>query len=181
MSAPLILPWQGIMPRIAADAFIAPNATIIGDVEIGSQSSIWFGVVIRGDVSRIRIGKRTNLQDGTIVHVSSGGGSRPDIPTIVGDDVLVGHRAILHACTVGDGAFVGMASTVLDGAIVETGAMVAAGAVVGPGKRVPSGELWAGTPARLMRKLTEAERAGFKHATDRYAELGDIYRAQLSG
>jgi carbonic anhydrase/acetyltransferase-like protein (isoleucine patch superfamily) len=123
------------------------------------------------------------LQDHTVVHVS---GARPhsgipDIPTIIGSDVLVGHRATIHACTIGDGAFIGMGSTVLDGAVVEPQAMVAAGAVVGPGKRVPSGELWAGTPARFMRKLSEKELAGFKFGTDHYAEIGAEYRKQLTG
>jgi carbonic anhydrase/acetyltransferase-like protein (isoleucine patch superfamily) len=180
MQSALIIPWKGIMPRIAADAFIAPNATIIGDVEIGAQSSIWFNVVVRGDVSHIRIGARTNLQDHTVVHVSSkSSGGEDSVPTIIGNDVLVGHRAIIHACTIEDGSFIGMGSTILDGAVVEAKAMVAAGAVVGPGKRVPSGELWAGTPARFMRKLSEAEMARFKKSTDGYAEIGDIYRVQL--
>src|SRR5258708_3340834 len=101
MTSALIIPWQGIYPTIADDAFIAPNATVIGNVEIGSRSSIWFNVTIRGDVSHIRIGQRTNLQDHTVVHVSSArDGGAKDIPAIIGDDVLVGHRAILHACTI---------------------------------------------------------------------------------
>ena len=181
MSGPFILPWQGIMPRIAADAFIAPNATVIGDVEIGSRSSIWFGVVVRGDVAPIRVGARTNLQDNTVVHVASAAVVGTAIPTIIGDDVLVGHSAILHACTVENGAFIGMASKVLDKAVIESGAMVAACAMVGPGKRVPRGELWSGTPARLMRKLTEEEIAGFSRGTDHYAELGAAYRKQIAG
>jgi len=178
MTTPLILPWKGIMPRIAADAFIAPNATVIGDVEIGSLSSIWFGVVIRGDVSRIRIGARTNIQDLAVVHVSSQGGEG-GTPAIIGDDALVGHSAIVHGCTVEDGAFIGMASTVLDGAVVEREAMVAAGALVGPRKRIPSRELWAGAPARFMRKLTDADIAGFRENCAQYAENGAIYRRQL--
>jgi carbonic anhydrase/acetyltransferase-like protein (isoleucine patch superfamily) len=172
---PLILPWRGVTPTIAADAFIAPNATVIGDVQIGARSSVWFNCVLRADVCSIRIGARTNIQDGTVVHESSA-----PLPTLIGDDVLVGHLAILHACTLEDGCFVGMRATVMDGAVVERGAMVAAGALIGPGKRVPTGELWAGSPARFMRKLTEAEIAGFKPATDGYAALADEYRAMLA-
>ena len=123
-----ILPYQGVMPTIATDAFIAPNATVIGNVTIGSQSSVWFNTVIRGDVMSISIGERTNLQDGTIVHVTGG-----MFDTVIGSDVLIGHRAIVHGATLEDGCFVGMAATILDGAVVETGALVAAGAMVTPG------------------------------------------------
>ncbi|TAL04337.1 MAG: gamma carbonic anhydrase family protein [Rhodospirillaceae bacterium] len=180
MASPLIIPWNGVWPRIAADAFIAPNATIIGDVEIGAQSSIWFNVVVRGDVSHIRIGARTNLQDNTVVHVTSAGGKGgASVPTIIGNDVLVGHGAIIHACTIEDGSFIGLAATVLDGAVVESKGMVAAGAVVSPGKRVPSGELWAGTPAKFMRKLTDADFAHIKRGTSNYVEVGNLYRRQL--
>ena len=174
MSGPVILPWRGVYPKIAADAFIAPTAVIIGDVVIGARSSIWFGTVLRGDVSAIRIGERSNIQDGSIVHVSS-----KNLPCLIGDDVLVGHAAILHACTVESGAFIGMRATVLDGAVVESGAMVAAGALVGPRKRVPFGEMWGGMPARLMRKLSDADLAQFKLGTDHYADLGDEYRAMI--
>src|SRR5690606_27614238 len=123
-----------------------------GDVTVGAETGIWFGCVLRGDVDRIRIGARTNIQDGTVVHVS-----HRDGPTVIGDEVTVGHLALLHACTLEDRSFVGMKACVMDGAVVESGAMVAAGALVTPGKRVPSGQLWAGSPARPMRDLTEAE------------------------
>ena len=130
MQRPIILPWNGVNPTIADDAFVAPNATIIGDTEIGPLSSIWFNVVLRGDVNHIRIGARTNIQDGTIVHVATN-----SYPTLIGDNVLIGHMAVIHACNLEDGCFIGMAATVMDGAVIEAGAMVAAGALVSPGKK----------------------------------------------
>lgn len=175
MQKPLILPWNGVWPTIATDAFIAPNATIIGDVHIGSRSSVWFGVVIRGDVNHIRIGERTNIQDLTMVHVAS-----KDGPTIIGNDILIGHSAIIHGCTLEDGAFVGMRATVMDYAVVESQAMVAAGALVGPNKRIPKGQLWAGSPAKFMRDLKPEHISEFKRATEHYAELGDGYRDTIA-
>ncbi len=173
--AAIILPWKGIVPTLAADAFIAPNATLIGDLVVGSRSSVWFNVVMRGDVNCIRVGERTNIQDGTIVHVATNHG-----PTLIGSDVLIGHAAIIHGCTLEDGCFVGMAATVMDHAVVESGAMVAAGALITPGKRVKSRQLWAGSPAKFMRELTDAEVAQMKVQTDRYADLSDGYRAMLA-
>ena len=173
MQSPIILPWKGVRPTIAADTFIAPNATVIGDVHIGARSSLWFNVVVRGDVNHIRIGARTNIQDGTIVHTSS----LPQHPTLIGDDVLVGHAAVIHACVLESGCFIGMSATVMDGAVVESGAMVAAGALVGPGKRVPKGQLWAGMPARFMRAMTPDEIASLPKQIAHYAALADSYRA----
>ncbi|MCB9957346.1 MAG: gamma carbonic anhydrase family protein [Rhodospirillaceae bacterium] len=170
-----ILAFEGTMPKIDATAFVASTAVIIGDVEIGPGSGIWFHCLVRGDINYIRIGARTNIQDGTIMHVAgphhSGG-----TPTIVGDDVTVGHQAILHACTLHDRSFVGMAATVMDGAVVESDAMVGAGALVPPGKRIPSGQLWTGSPARYRRDLTDAELAEIKASADRYVELARRYR-----
>jgi carbonic anhydrase/acetyltransferase-like protein (isoleucine patch superfamily) len=171
---PLILPWKGVMPRIAADAFIAPNAVLIGDIEIGSQSSVWFGCTIRADVHFVRIGARSNIQDGTIIHESS----KP-LPTLIGDDVLVGHAVILHGCTLENGSFVGMRATVMDGAVVESGAMVAAGALVGPNKRIPSGQLWGGSPARFMRKLTPEQIAELPDGAAGYVKLAAQYKEDL--
>ena len=148
--AAMILPYKGIMPKIHETAFIAENAVIIGDVEIGAGSGVWYGCVLRGDVNHIHIGRGTNLQDGTIVHVS-----RLAHPTLIGDDVTIGHRAMIHACTLMSGAFVGMSATVLDGAVVEGGAIVGAGALVGNDKRVVTGELWGGVPAKKLRDLGE--------------------------
>ena len=174
MSGPLILPWKGVLPRIAADAFIAPNAVLIGDIEIGSQASVWFNCTIRADVHFVRIGARSNIQDGTIIHESS----KP-LPTLIGDGVLVGHAVILHGCTLESGSFVGMRATVMDGAVVESGAMVAAGALVAPGKRIPAGQLWGGSPARFMRKLTDAEIADLPHGAAGYVELAAAYKKDL--
>ncbi|MCB2107158.1 MAG: gamma carbonic anhydrase family protein [Rhodobacteraceae bacterium] len=174
MAGPLILPWKGVWPTISADAFIAPNATIIGDVVIGARSSVWFNCVLRGDVNYIRIGEGTNIQDGTVVHVSTNDG-----PTLIGNDILIGHLALIHGCKLEDGCFVGMSATVMDDAVVESGAMVAAGALVGPGKRIPGGQLWAGKPAKFKRDLRAEELDQTKVQTRRYAELAAIYKAML--
>lgn len=170
-SAPILLPWNDVSPVIAPDAFIAPNATIIGDTQVASEASIWFNVVLRGDVNYIRVGARTNIQDGTIVHVSS-----KEHPTLIGADVLIGHLAMIHACTLEDGCFIGMSATVMDGAVVERGAMVAAGALIAPGKRVGAGQLWAGTPAKYVRDVTPEETATFPEQIQRYVDLGQKYR-----
>ncbi|MEM1400192.1 MAG: gamma carbonic anhydrase family protein [Pseudomonadota bacterium] len=165
-----VIPFEGELPRLAENVFIADTARVIGDVEIGEQSSLWYGVVARGDVEKIRIGQRTNIQDGTVVHVSSEG-----LGTFIGSDVTVGHMALLHACTVGDGAFVGMMAGVMDGAVIEPGAMVAAGALVTPGKRVLSGQLWSGRPAKYWRDLTDSDLAEMRQSAARYVELAGKY------
>lgn len=168
---PIILPYKGIMPKIADDAFIAPNAVIIGDVEIGSKSNVWFNCVIRGDVNIIRIGERTNIQDGTVIHVT-----RKTGPTKIGSGVTIGHMALLHACTLEDGSFIGMQSTVMDGAVVESGAMVAAGAIVTPNKRIPKGQIWAGNPAKYLRDLKPQEAEFIKISEDNYVRLAGEYK-----
>ncbi len=157
-------------PRIAGDAYVAENATVIGDVEIGERSSIWWGTVIRGDVSSIRIGRRTNIQDNSIVHVTGG-----ETVTIVGDDVTVGHRVILHGCTIEDGALIGMGSIVMDRAVIGKGALVGAGALVVEGTVIPPDMLVLGAPARVKRPLTDEERARLRHSSAHYADLGGIY------
>lgn len=165
-----LLPYRGIWPRLARGAFIAPGATIIGDVEIGAGASIWFGCVVRGDVNVVRIGERTNIQDGTVVHAAKEGQG-----TFIGNDITVGHMVLLHACTLEDGAFVGMRATVMDDALVEGGAMVAAGALITPGKRVRRGELWAGAPAKKIRELTDADRLAIGKLAPRYVALAAEY------
>lgn len=170
MASPLILPYKGILPRIHPSCFIAETAVIIGNVEIGEDSNIWYGCVIRGDVNDIKIGKRTNIQDGTVIHVSS-----TTQGTYIGDDVTVGHQALVHACTVGDRAFIGMQSCVMDDATVEDEAMVAAGALVTAGKRVPKRELWAGRPAKLMRLLDDSDIAATLHSASHYVALSKSY------
>ncbi|MBN8521474.1 MAG: gamma carbonic anhydrase family protein [Alphaproteobacteria bacterium] len=168
-----LLPYRNIMPQLADDVFIAPTASVIGDVHIGSQSNIWFGVTIRGDVHEIRIGARTNIQDGSVIHVTRGVSG-----TYIGDGVTIGHMALLHACRVEDHAFVGMGAIILDEAVVETGAMLAAGAMLTPGKRVPSGELWAGRPATFMRRLTSKDTDFFPVSADNYVKLSREYLDQ---
>lgn len=166
----LILPYRGVMPTIDPSAFIADNAVIIGDVHIGAESNVWFNCVLRGDVHEIRIGRRTNIQDGTIIHTT-----RNVAGTYVGDEVTVGHKALLHACTVETNAFVGMGAIILDEAVIEGGAMVAAGALVSPKKRVPTGQLWAGQPAKFMRDLTQADLDFFPVSADNYVKLSREY------
>lgn len=167
---PLIKPFKDISPRIAMDAFIAENAVVIGDVEIGEQSSIWYNCTLRGDVNDIKIGERCNIQDGTVIHVSS-----TTQGTYLGDDVTVGHMALLHACTIGDRAFIGMKACVMDDAVVEADAFVAAGALVTSGKVVKSGQLWGGSPAKYMRDLSEKELEFLKFSAERYVTLSRKY------
>lgn len=167
----LILPFEGIVPTIDPSAYIAPTASVIGDVTIGPESGVWFGCTLRGDVNDIRIGARTNIQDGTVIHVASAGQG-----TYIGDEVSIGHMALLHACTLESGCFIGMKACVMDGAYVESGAMVGAGALVTPGKRVKSGELWTGSPARPIRTLSEEDLAFFAVNVRNYVRLGNSYR-----
>jgi carbonic anhydrase/acetyltransferase-like protein (isoleucine patch superfamily) len=169
-----LFPFEGKRPAVHAKAWVAPTAAVIGDVTIGELSNIWYHCVLRGDSNYIRIGARVNIQDGTIIHVNSG-----SFPTIIGDDVTVGHAAIVHACTLEDRAFVGMGATVLDGAVIEAGGVLAAGSVLPPGKRVPALELWMGNPAKLVRVLTPEQRAGFDNTAKHYVELAGRHRASL--
>jgi carbonic anhydrase/acetyltransferase-like protein (isoleucine patch superfamily) len=165
---------DGIAPRVAPDAFIAPTAAVIGDVQIGAESSVWFHCVLRGDTAPICVGRRSNIQDGSIVHVTGS-----EWPATIGDEVTIGHAAIVHACTLHDGAFVAMGATVLDGAVIEAGGVLAAGAVLTPGKRIGRNELWQGTPARFARLLSPQERARFDSTAPHYVELAARYRAGL--
>ena len=166
-----ILPYKGIVPQISKSAFIAPTASVIGDVEIGDDTQLWYGVTARGDVNDIKIGARTNIQDGSVIHVTHGVSG-----TYIGDDVTVGHSAILHACTVYDKGFVGMQACVMDNAVVESYGMVAAGALVSPGKVVKSGELWVGRPARPVRELTQEERDYIDWSAPHYVKLGQEHK-----
>jgi carbonic anhydrase/acetyltransferase-like protein (isoleucine patch superfamily) len=167
----MIRAYKNIVPVIAPDAFIAEGAVIIGDVHIGSESNIWFGCVIRGDVNRIRIGSRTNVQDGTVIHVT-----RETGPTFIGSNITIGHSVLLHACTLEDDCFIGMHSTVMDGAVVESGAWVGAGALVTPGKRIPKGQIWAGNPARFLRNITSEEMKFMAGNSTHYVELSRDYK-----
>jgi len=157
---------DGVAPQIAPDAFIAPNAAVIGDVVIGAESGIWFSCLVRGDMNVIRIGARTNVQDGTIIHVDSGA-----LATHIGDDVTIGHGSIIHACTLRNRAFVGNGAIVLDGAIIEEDGFLGAGAVLTPGKVVGRNELWAGVPAKLIRVMSDEERRRYDRNSEAYRQL----------
>lgn len=151
-------------------AWLAPGAIVVGDVEIGAESSIWYGTVVRGDVNSIRVGRRTNVQDQCVLHVTA-----ERFPCVVGDEVTVGHRAVVHGCTVEDGALIGIGAVVLDGARVGSDAWVAAGALVPPGAVVPDGTLAVGVPARVRRTLDAAERAEQRRRTLRYVETARLH------
>jgi len=168
----LILPFRDKMPEIDGSVFVAQTASIIGDVVIGAESSIWYGVTIRGDVNEVRVGKRSSVQDGTVIHEATN-----TYGTYIGDDVTVAHMVLLHACTLEDNCFIGMSATVMDGAVIEKGAMVAAGALVTPGKRVKSGQLWAGTPAKYLRDISADEIEMMAVIPPRYVALGQEYLA----
>jgi gamma-carbonic anhydrase len=169
----LIQSYRDKNPRVHETAFIAENATVVGDVVIGPDASVWFGSVIRADVHFIRIGARTNIQDLTVMHVNHGRN-----PTILDEDVTVGHRAILHGCHVKSGSLIGMGAILLDDVVVEEHAFVAAGSVVSPGTVVPSGKLARGVPARVVRELTEEELSELKRAAESYCGLKDEYLRQ---
>ncbi len=153
---------------------MAPGAVVVGDVQLGDRVSFWFHTVARGDVNWIRIGERTNIQDGAVLHVT-----HEEFPLMIGSGVVVGHSAMLHGCTVESGALIGIGARVLDGAVVESGAQVGAGAVVAPGHRVPSGHLALGVPARVARPLTEEESSRIPAIVERYVRLAGEYRALL--
>jgi carbonic anhydrase/acetyltransferase-like protein (isoleucine patch superfamily) len=171
--APLVLPFRRCRPRIDDSAWIAPGAVVVGDVEIGADSSVWFGCVVRGDVHAIRIGARTNLQDHCVVHVT-----KERFPAWIGDGVTVGHRATVHGCTVRDGALIGIAAVVLDGAEVGEESLVAAGALVPPGAKIPARHLARGVPARVVRELSAEElRAQHDRALE-YVQTARDYRGR---
>ena len=169
-----IFKYKKRKPRISQKAFIAPGAYIAGNVEIGSKSSIWFNVVIRGDVDKIRIGKNTNIQDLTMVHCTTNG-----YGTFIGSNVTIGHNCVIHDCKIEDNSLIGMSSTILDGVIIKKNAMVAAGSLVLQGKIIKSGELWAGKPAKFMRKLTKKEKNFFKTSANRYYKISQEYLENL--
>jgi gamma-carbonic anhydrase len=177
-----LISFNGHAPDVHDSAFIAPGCHIIGDVEIGAESSIWYNCVLRGDVNRIQIGKRTNIQDGTIIHVDS---PRPGNPqgfsTTIGDDVLIGHMVMLHGSILHDRAFVGLGSIVMDGCVIESDGMLGAGAMLTPGKIIRSGELWIGRPAKKLRELSTEEIAANRTGVAHYVENARRHKAALNG
>lgn len=167
-----------VAPVKGKDVFIAPNATVLGNVAIGAGSSIWYGALLRGDVNAITVGSNTNIQDNVVIHVARHAISGQPRSTQIGSRVTVGHGATLHACTVGDGCMVGMGATLLDGVTMEAGSMVAAGAVVTPGTVVKAGQIFAGSPAKLMRQLTSEEASFVGASADNYAKLATEHRME---
>jgi gamma-carbonic anhydrase len=167
----LLYALGNLKPQIDPTAWIAPTAVLIGDVRVGPGTNIWFNCVLRGDINPIIVGARTNIQDGTVVHVAY-----EKYPAIIGDDVTIGHSAIIHACQLENQAFIGMGATVLDGAAVEEGGLLGARGLLGPGKRIGRQQLWAGSPARFVRDMSDEERASWGVIGPRYVELADRYR-----
>jgi carbonic anhydrase/acetyltransferase-like protein (isoleucine patch superfamily) len=168
----LIGPYRGIWPQIDSHAYVTQTAVILGDVVIGANTSIWHHVLIRGDVNTIRIGSGTNIQDGTVVHVSR----TPTGQTVIGNNITIGHQALIHACELQDDCFIGMKACVMDGAVVESNAMVAAGALVTPNKIIRSGELWMGSPARFVRHLTDADFDHMRANAMEYRTVAGYYK-----
>ncbi len=166
--------YQDILPKIHLSAFIAPGAMIMGDVTVGEESSIWFNCVLRGDLEWIEVGERTNIQDGAIVHLD------PGFPCLIGDDVTIGHGAIVHGCTVGDGAMISMGAVILTGAKIGERAIVAAGAVVREGQEIPSEALAMGVPAQIRREVTPADLERVRLGREDYVQRGQIMRKALN-
>ncbi len=169
-------------PLIHSSAFIAPGCRIIGDVEIGPDASVWYNCVIRGDANRIVIGARTNIQDGTVVHCDSPNPRNPGgFPTIIGDEVLIGHMVMLHGCILDDRAFVGLGSIVMDGCRIASDGMLAAGAMLTPGKAIASRQLWTGRPAAYARDLTDAALENMRAGVSGYVRNAVIHADALRG
>ena len=166
----LLLPYEGKWPRVAEDAFIAPGAVLIGDVEIGPRASVWYNCVLRGDVNRIVVGEGSNIQDGSVVHCDR------EFPTIIEKGVLVGHMVMVHGTVMEEGSFAGIKACLLDGCHVEAGGMVAAGAIVPPGRRILKGQLWAGVPAKHIRDLKPEEVFNLTDAPRRYEAYARRHR-----
>ncbi|UCJ17775.1 gamma carbonic anhydrase family protein [Pseudomonas sp. MM211] len=171
--------YQSITPQLGERAFVDASAVVIGNVEIGEDSSVWPLTVIRGDMHRIRIGKRTSVQDGSVLHITHAGPFNPDgFPLIIGDEVTIGHKVMLHGCTLGSRILVGMGSTVMDGAVVEDDVIIGAGSLVPPGKVLESGYLYVGSPVKQARPLTDKERNFFSYTAGNYVKLKDQHIAE---
>jgi carbonic anhydrase/acetyltransferase-like protein (isoleucine patch superfamily) len=167
------LPFKGIEPTIDPSVYVAPGAVIVGDVVVGPESSIWFGTVVRADVHYIRIGMQTNIQDQCVLHVTGG-----THPLLLGNRITVGHRAIIHGCTIEDGCLIGMGAVLLDGCCIGSEAIVAAGSVVAEGNHIPPRTLAMGVPAESRREVTEKELERARNSASHYIELANIYRQE---
>ncbi len=174
LSRGMLYALDGIAPQIDLTAWVAPTAVLIGDVRVGPGANIWFNCVLRGDTNPIIVGARSNIQDGTIIHVD-----QLTQGTVIGDDVTIGHGAIIHACTLRNRAFIGMGATVLDGAIVEEGGLLGAKGLLAPGKTIGRYELWMGSPAKLSRTMTQDERRQWDRTAPHYVGLAARYRSGL--
>ncbi len=174
MHSPLILPYNTTRPRIHPTAVVLPGCIVAGDVTVGENSSIWFNCVVRGDVHSISIGARTNIQDLSMLHVTNG-----KFALTIGDDVTIGHRAIVHGCTVENATLIGMGAVLLDGCVIKSGSIVAAGSVVREGQCIPSGILAAGVPARIVRDLTPEEHNNIRTIAAQYVEYARVYAATV--
>ena len=177
-----ILPFEGKVPQIHETAFVAPGCRIIGDVTIGAHSSVWYNCVLRGDNQRIVIGQRSNVQDGSVLHVDGPGDYPPDgCPLVIGDDVLIGHMALLHGCTIEDRGFVGMNAVAMNLAVIGSEAMLAAGAMLTERKAIPPREIWAGSPAKHLRTMDERQATKIAFQAARYCRLAARHMDELSG
>ncbi|MBD9514851.1 MULTISPECIES: gamma carbonic anhydrase family protein [unclassified Pseudomonas] len=171
--------YQGKTPSLGERVFVDASAVVIGDVEIGADSSVWPLVTIRGDMHRIRIGARTSVQDGSVLHITHAGPFNPDgFPLTIGDEVTIGHKVLLHGCSIGSRILVGMGSIVMDGAVIEDEVILGAGSLVPPGKTLESGFLYVGSPVKKARPLTDKERAFFSYTAGNYVKLKDQHIAE---
>jgi carbonic anhydrase/acetyltransferase-like protein (isoleucine patch superfamily) len=174
-----VRPYQGMTPKLGDKVFIDRSAVVIGDVEIGDNSSVWPLTVIRGDMHHVRIGQRTSVQDGSVLHITHASDFNPGgYPLIIGDDVTIGHQAMLHGCTIGNQVLIGMKAMVMDGVVIEDKVIVAAGALIPPGKTLESGYMYVGSPAKKARPLTEKERRFFPYTAANYVKLKDKHIAE---
>ncbi|EPP4297758.1 gamma carbonic anhydrase family protein [Vibrio navarrensis] len=172
--------YKGICPQIGDRVYIDSSSVLVGDIQIGDDSSIWPLVAARGDVNHIRIGERSNIQDGSVLHVTHKNAANPDgYPLLIGNDVTVGHKVMLHGCTIKDRVLVGMGAIVLDGAIIEEEVMIGAGSLVPPGKVLESGYLYVGSPVKQARPLTDKERAFLQKSADNYLQNKNDYLSQV--
>lgn len=171
--------YRGTTPQLGPRVFVDASAVVLGDVVLGEDASVWPMAVVRGDMHRIRIGKRTSVQDGSVLHITHAGPFNPDgYPLLIGDEVTIGHNVTLHGCTLGNRILVGMGSIVMDGALVEDEVVIGAGSLVPPGKLLQSGYLYVGSPVKQARALTDKERAFFAYSAANYVKLKDLHLAE---